>query len=68
MAFRLPAWLGPEDYVLRKAAAARAVVRRFARGNVALQEGRYVTADELKRRSEAAVVSMANIERLMDRR
>lgn len=65
---RLPAWLGLEDYAARKKAAVNRVVRRFSRGNVALQYGKYVTEAELKTRSEAAVKSMANIEKMISRR
>ncbi len=68
MFLRLPAWLGLADYEARKRAAANRVVRRFSRGNVALQQGKYVTEAELKARSEAAVTSMANIERMINRR
>jgi hypothetical protein len=59
----LAAWLRLDDYNSKKAASRVRVVRRFSRGNVALQSGRYITASELARRSEAAVVSMDKIER-----
>jgi hypothetical protein len=58
----LAAWLRLEDYDARKAASADRVVRRFARGNVALQNGKFITEAELSRRSQAAVVSMEKIE------
>ncbi len=68
MMLRLSAWIGVEDYEARKLAATKRVVRRFARGNVALQQGRYITEAELKARSEAALKSMAHIERMINRR
>jgi len=51
-------------YMAEKAAAPARIVRRYARGNVALQRGDYIDAAELTRRSEAAVVSMRNIEKM----
>jgi hypothetical protein len=62
---RVAAWLRLDDYEARKEADTRRIVARFARGNVALQQGHYLTAEELARRSKAAVASFQRIEKAL---
>ena len=40
------------------------IVARFSRGNIMLQRGAFMTADDLRKRSEAADDSMAEINKV----
>ena len=54
---RLHDWLTLRDYDRARETALRGVVARYARGNIAMQEGRFLTkADmaELRREGDAA--------------
>ncbi len=58
---RLINWLTLNDYDTAKAMAFRGVVDRYTRGNVAIQEGRYLTAADLKQLGKQDDKASANI-------
>jgi hypothetical protein len=61
------ALLNVSGYAARKAASVDNIVSRYARGNVALQNGAYITEAELTRRSEQAVRTMRKIDKSLRR-
>ena len=64
---RLVRWLTLADYYDSKSSGSRRVVQRFARGNVAIQRGSYLTSDELSNRAKVVEKSMAAINKAYER-
>jgi hypothetical protein len=57
-------WLTLRDYEREKEAAFRGVVSRFTRGNIAIQDGRFLTASELAELGRAGDIAAAELRQL----
>jgi hypothetical protein len=58
-------WLTLRDYERTKKFAFRGIIGRYTRGNVAIQEGRYLTADDVKALGQAGDLAALNIRKLV---
>jgi hypothetical protein len=58
-------WLTLRDYERVKRSAFRGIIGRYTRGNVAIQEGRYLTADDIKALGQAGDLAALNIRKLV---
>jgi hypothetical protein len=61
-------WLSLRDYRLAKTAATDSITKRQSRGNVSVQNGWYMTRQELLSLSRQADVHMANLRRRVTKR
>jgi hypothetical protein len=58
-------WLTLRDYEAVKKSAFRGIIGRYTRGNVAIQEGRYLTADDLTALGQTGDLAASNIRKLI---
>jgi hypothetical protein len=58
---KLVGWLELDDYKVAKRAATRKIVARLARGNVAMQNGWYLTHDGLDKLKAEGDVAMKRL-------
>jgi hypothetical protein len=58
-------WLTLRDYETEKKNAFRGVIGRYTRGNVSIQEGRYLTAGDIRKLGEAGDVSAQNLRNML---
>ena len=63
---RLTDWLTVKDYERELDAIRRGIVARYSRGNVAMQQGRYLTADDLDTLRARGDDAAARLRRLVD--
>ena len=57
-------WLTLRDYEREKKSAFRGIIGRYTRGNVAIQEGRYLTADDIMALGKSGDLAAQNIRKL----
>ena len=61
---RLKDWLAVKDYERELDAIRRGIVARYSRGNIAMQQGRYMTEDDLndlRKRGDAAAARLRRL-------